>query len=185
MTRTPNILLGVTGSVAAKLTPKLTEALKAIGEVDVIATDAAKYFWEYEDAPGDVWTEEDEWPGEIYEKDQDVPHIALGDWADILVVAPLTANTLTKMVIGLADDLLTCTYYAWPEEKPVVLVPAMNTRMWQNPLTRQHLDLLHHRRVKHTLVPPVARRLACGTTGVGAMADIDDIVIAVRTALAL
>jgi phosphopantothenoylcysteine decarboxylase len=178
----PHILLGVTGSVAAKLTPKLVAALRTLGEVMVVATESALYFWEIEDTGARLWTEEHEWPGLIYEDDQGVPHIALGDWADILVVAPLTANTLNKMTLGLADNLLTCTYYAWPLEKPIVLAPAMNTRMWQNPITRHNVLELRSRGWHH-LVEPQAKRLACGTTGIGAMADISDIARVVASEL--
>lgn len=182
--RRPNILLGVTGSVAAKLTPKLVAALRQIGEVEVVATDPALYFWKREETGARLWTEADEWPGGLYAKDQPVPHIALGDWADALVIAPLTANTLTKLALGIADNLLTCTAYAWPDGKPLVVAPAMNTRMWQNGLTQGHLAELGRRLPAFSQVPPVARRLACGTTGIGAMADIPDIVAAVRAALA-
>ncbi len=179
----PNILLGVTGSVAAKLTPKLVAALRQIGEVEVVATDPALYFWKREETGARLWTEADEWPGELYVKDQPVPHIALGDGADILVIAPLTANTLTKLALGICDNLLTCTAYAWPDGKPLIVAPAMNTRMWQNELTQGHLADLARRLPAFGLIPPVARRLACGTTGVGAMADIGSIAAAVRESL--
>jgi phosphopantothenoylcysteine decarboxylase len=181
--RRPRILLGVTGSVAAKLTPKLIIALDELGEVQVVATDPSLYFWRRKDAGVRVWTASDEWPGSVYQKDQEIPHIALGDWADILVVAPLTANTLTKMAVGLVDNLLTSIYYAWPERKPVVLAPAMNTRMWNNVLTERHLAALRDWPRKLTVVPPVSKRLACGATGRGAMADIGDIKSGVSAAL--
>ncbi len=181
--RRPNILLGVTGSVAAKLTPKLVSELKLIGGVEVVATDPALYFWKREETGARLWTEADEWPGGLYVKDQPVPHIALGDRADVLVIAPLTANTLTKLALGIADNLLTCTAYAWPDAKPLVIAPAMNTRMWQNGLTRDHLAALSQRLPAFSLVPPAARRLACGTTGIGAMADIAAVAAAVRAAL--
>ncbi len=179
----PHILLGVTGSVAAKLTPKLVAALQELGEVEVAATDPALYFWKREETGARLWTEADEWPGEIYAKDQPVPHIALGDWADILVVAPMTANTLTKMAVGIADNLLSCVIYAWPTTKPVVIAPAMNTRMWMNFATARHLNGLRDRMHNLRIVPPQSKRLACGTTGYGAMADIAVIKKAVRDIL--
>ncbi|MEA3248791.1 MAG: flavoprotein [Patescibacteria group bacterium] len=178
--RRPQILLGVTGSVAAKLTPKMVPALQQHGEVDVVATQAALYFWDRDRTGAELWTDEHEWPNKRYVKDQDIPHIQLGDQADILVVAPLTANTLTKIALGIANNLLTSLYYAWPQEKPVIVAPAMNTRMWNNPLTQQHLRALIGRHGNHCYVDPVAGRLACNTTGVGRMAQIDDITDVVR-----
>lgn len=171
--RRPHILLGVTGSVAAKLTPKLIVALDELGEVQVVATDPSLYFWRPKEAGVRVWTVSDEWPGALYQKDQEIPHIALGDWADILVVAPLTANTLTKMAVGIADNLLTSLYYAWPREKPIVIAPSMNTRMWENPLTERHINLLWSHEL--AIAQPESKRSACGTVGRGAMADIDKI----------
>ncbi len=181
--RRPHILLGVTGSVAAKLTPKLVQALQELGEVQVVATEPARYFWAGEATGARLWTETDEWPGQLYRKDQEVPHIALGDWADILVVAPLTANTLAKMALGIVDNLLSSVYYAWPTDKPVVIAPAMNTRMWLNPLTRSYLDLLRERTARHRIVLPISKALACGTTGYGAMAEIETIKQTVSRAL--
>lgn len=181
--RQPHILLGVTGSVAAKLTPKLVMSLQALGKVQVVATKPARYFWEGAATGARLWTDADEWPGELYRRDQEIPHIALGDWADVMVIAPLTANTLTKLALGFADDLLTSAYYAWPADKPVVVAPAMNTRMWLNPLTRTHLDSLRERSVRHRVVLPVSKHLACGTTGIGAMADLEVIAQAVRETL--
>ena len=182
--RRPHILLGVTGSVAAKLTPKLVSALQELGEVEVVATEPARYFWDGTSTGTRLWTEADEWPGRLYQKDQEVPHIALGDWADVLVIAPLTATTLAKLALGLADNLLTSVYYAWPTGKPVVVAPAMNTRMWLNPLTRAYLDLLRERTTRHRVILPVSKRLACGTTGFGAMAEIETIKQTVSRALA-
>lgn len=178
----PKIILGVTGSVAAKLTPSLAKALQAIGQVQVVATGPSLYFWERGYVGTRTWTDEDEWTGDGYVKNQTIPHIALGDWADILVIAPLTANTLTKMALGLSDNLLTCLYCAWPSNKPVIIAPAMNTRMWENPLTESHMAAVRAR-PNHRVVLPVKKHLACGTTGIGAMADITDIAEAVRKSL--
>jgi len=193
------IILGVTGSVAAKLTPKLIQALNPLVRLQVVATQPALYFFDQCQSPArdvPIITEADEWPGSgqwhglpgpdpndfswkslpsHYEKDQPIPHIDLGAWADLLLIAPLTANTLTKLALGLADNLLTSLFYAWPQDKPVIFAPAMNTRMWENPLTRQHLNAVTTP-PERFIVPPVEKHLACGTTGLGAMADIADIV---------
>ena len=90
-----------------------------------------------------VILDEDEWPGQDigrhYERDDPVLHIELRRWAEVLVIAPLDANTLAKLAAGLADNCLTCVWRAWDPNRPVILAPAMNTLMWEHPLTAQHL----------------------------------------------
>jgi phosphopantothenoylcysteine decarboxylase len=213
-----NVLLGVTGSVAAVRTPPLYEALKRAGHrVKVVATDAALYFFDPAALdPADparparnpevVVLDEDEWPGRAgggrYRRDDPVLHIELRRWADLLLVAPLDANTLAKLANGLADNCLTCVWRAWDPARPVVLAPAMNTLMWDHPLTGRHLrqlaegtpadgapaDLDRDSLVERInrlcpelrVVGPQNKRLACGDVGVGAMAEVDDIVAAVQ-----
>jgi phosphopantothenoylcysteine decarboxylase len=189
-----NILLGITGSVAAIKVPELIAEMKGVGEVKVVVTPSAlkiiKKIKGYKVGPDDVLldkddkrivvapliTEEDEW--EWNEIGDPVLHIDLKDWADILVVAPLTANTLAKMANGLCDNLLTCIIRAWPIDKPIVIAPAMNTDMWRSPHTHHHLDCLHQYYCWR--VDPVEKKLACGTTGIGAMAAPETIAQAVR-----
>jgi phosphopantothenoylcysteine decarboxylase len=150
-----NVLLGVTGSVAAILTPALHERLKQSGHaVKVVATGASLYFFEpaaldpgrADRNPGVVILDEDEWPGRSegrhYQRGDAVVHIELRRWADALVVAPLDANTLAKFAGGLADNCLTCVWRAWDRSRPVVLAPAMNTLMWEHPATGRHLHQL-------------------------------------------
>ena len=113
-----------------------------------------------------------------------VLHIDIRNWADICVVAPLSAHTLSKIAHGLCDDLLTCTLRAWDFEntKPVVLAPAMNTAMWEHPLTSMQLNTVKSfGRV--VVVQPVAKTLACGEVGVGALAELDDITSTTRQCL--
>jgi phosphopantothenoylcysteine decarboxylase len=218
----PNILLGVTGSVAAIKTPALYSALRKAGHrVKVVATQASLYFFEPAlldpaDAsrpvrnPEVVILDDDEWPGRgagrQYARGDPVLHIELRRWADLLLMAPLDANTLAKLAGGLADNCLTCVWRAWDPARPVVLAPAMNTLMWEHPLTRRHLRLLlsegeqasvpadgdqdgvvawineHAARLR--VVPPRSKELACGDIGVGAMADLDELVRTVGTFLA-
>jgi phosphopantothenoylcysteine decarboxylase len=154
--------------------------------------------------------DEDEWPGRAeggrYERGDGVAHIELRKWADIFVIAPLDANTLTKLAVGLCDNCLTCVWRAWDTARPVVLAPAMNTLMWQHPFTRRHLRSLaadagaghipghladdaliqqiNDRSSTLRIVGPITKTLACGDTGVGAMAEVPDVVAAVQTMLA-
>src|SRR5437870_3555510 len=150
-----NVLVGVTGSVAAIRTPELFVALKQAGhQVKVVATQASLYFFDPaaldptrpQRNPGVVILDEDEWPGRDvgrrWQRDDPVLHIELRRWADVLVIAPLDANTLAKLANGLSDNCLTCVWRAWDAARPVVLAPAMNTLMWEHPLTVRHLRQL-------------------------------------------
>jgi phosphopantothenoylcysteine decarboxylase len=211
-----NILLGVTGSVAAVKTPQLYQQLKTAGHaVKVIATEPALYFFdpalldgrEGKRNPDVVIFDEDEWPGrdggKRFQLGEEVPHIALRRWADLLCIAPLDANTLAKLAAGLSDNCLTCIWRAWDPSRPVVLAPAMNTLMWEHPMTLRHLRqvgldagsdfvpetmeleevmvMINHTSPCLRVVPPISKRLACGDVGVGAMADVSEIVTVVQT----
>ena len=223
-----NILLAATGSVAAIKYWHLFSDLLKIGDVKGVLTDKAKFFTDkakffpdrnYAD-DHKIYTDKNEW--EWYEVGNPIVHIELKDWADILVIAPLSANTLTKMSVGICDNLLTSIYYAWPKNKNIVVAPAMNTDMWNNRLTREHISKLENRHTycrklteeeqscydqnkgyinfkktayqkiekglfssvvsinRFKVVEPVEGKLACGTTGIGAMAPLSDIVQAVK-----
>lgn len=150
-----NVLLGVTGSVAAIRTPQLVDVLRQRGHaVKVVATRPALYFFDpgvLDPAhpgrnPEVVILDEDEWPGQNagkkFQLGEPVLHIELRRWADALLVAPLDANTLAKLACGLADNCLCCVWRAWDTQRPVVLAPAMNTLMWTHPLTARHLRQL-------------------------------------------
>ncbi|MBI3632616.1 MAG: phosphopantothenoylcysteine decarboxylase [Candidatus Vogelbacteria bacterium] len=179
------VILGVTGSVASKLTSRIVEALKIAGhEVQVVATESAMYFFKETDVGVKVWRDKDEWTGDIYKKDQDIPHISLRGWADIIIMAPLSANTLAKLANGMCDNLLTSLMRAWDFEKPVILAPAMNTHMWEHPITAEHLNKLRGWYNKLLVVEPVSKKLACGDIGKGAMADIRDTINAISLILA-
>src|SRR5262245_9238975 len=142
------ILLGVTGSVAAIRTPELVRALhQAEQDVRVIATRPALYFFDRRDLPPEVlFTDDDEWPrlgtDQAWQRSDPVLHIDMRRWADLLLIAPLDANTLAKLANGVSDNCLTCVWRAWDAARPVVLAPAMNTLMWEHRLTARHLRLL-------------------------------------------
>lgn len=209
------IVLGVTGSVAALRTPALLAGLRGMGHrVRVVATGPATHFFDPAGLPpdrsdplgGPVFLDADEWAGDRWRRDDPVLHIEFRRWADLLVVAPLDANTLAKFALGLSDNFLTCLFRAWDFARPVVLAPAMNTLMWDSPVTRRHLGQLLEDRgdggpgsawtpddaaevfARHApglvLVPPRSKRLACGDVGQGAMAEVATIAEAVRRALA-
>ncbi len=210
------VILGVTGSVAAIRTPELHAALRDAGHVvRVVATEPALYFFDpgelasqtwqpTDDEPADpVFRNRDEWPGMHYRRGDPVLHIEFRKWADLLIIAPLDANTLAKLAIGLCDNFLTCLFRAWDFSRPVILAPAMNTVMWNSPLTARHLGqlLIDHGGIsalpdgwsletaaghfaRHApgfiLIPPQAKQLACGDVGIGAMAEVATIAEVVR-----
>lgn len=196
------VLLGVTGSVAAIKVPLLVEDLHRAGhEVRLVATRAATYFFDVRPLREIVTLDADEWPGERYQRGDEVRHIELRRWGELFLVAPLDANTLAKFAVGLSDNCLTCVYRAWEPTRPVVLAPAMNTLMWQHPLTARHLraltydaappgldetaavDWINANRPRLRVVAPESRALACGDVGIGAMAGLDAIVYAVNEML--
>lgn len=161
------IVLGVTGSIAAYKAAELVRLFVGNGdEVTVVMTEAATRFVTPLTfrtlARGQVFVDQFAEPATWKPE-----HISLADRADLVVVAPATANTLAKMCHGIADNLLTSTLLA--TKTPVVVAPAMNTGMLDNPATRANLALLAERGVK--IVDPDDGELACGTSGRGRMAS--------------
>lgn len=193
-----NVLLGATGSVAAIRVPELVSALQAAGHgVRIVATDAATYFFDTLPLRTILTLDADEWPGERYQRGDAVRHIDLRKWAEVFVIAPLDANTLAKLAAGISDNALTCIWRAWDPAKPVVLAPAMNTLMWRHPFTRRHLravaadfgvtkladnldedaiiPIINQHGARLKIAAPIAKTLACGDDGMGAMADLPTI----------
>ena len=175
-----HILIGISGGVAAYKIPELIRLLRKAGaDVRITTTANALQFVTpltlqtlsgypvYSDvfAPANVHSTE---------------HISLPDWADLMVVAPATANVLAKMANGIADDALTTTFCAM--RKPVVIAPAMNDKMYANPATQRAIQTLAAWD-NITMLDCAEGELACGTTGKGRMQEVDYIVEAVHSAL--
>ncbi|CAG8564175.1 13285_t:CDS:2 [Cetraspora pellucida] len=175
-----NILIGATGSVASIKIPLLVQSLLQYEnvEIKVVSTDNALHFFNRESLTKDlgveVITDADEW--KAWSKISDpVLHIEYRNWADIFVIAPLDANTMGKIASGLCDNLITCILRAWDMTRPVIVCPAMNTFMWDHPFTSTHLRVLNEQ-LGFQIISPVAKKLACGDMGVGAMAEVVTIV---------
>ncbi|KAM6119455.1 phosphopantothenoylcysteine decarboxylase isoform 1-T2 [Pterocles gutturalis] len=176
------VLVGVTGSVAAlKLPLLITELLKIPGlEVKVVTTERAKHFYNAQEIPVILYSDEDEW--QLWKGRSDpVLHIELRRWADLMVVAPLDANTLAKLANGICDNLLTCVIRAWDLSKPLLFCPAMNTAMWEHPITARQVEQL--KAFGYTEIPCVVKKLVCGDEGRGAMAEVWTIVESVKRTL--
>ena len=174
------ILLGVTGSIAAYKACELTRLFVKGGHtVHVLMTDAATQFvspltfrtLSRNPVPTGLFDAPEEWvPG----------HISLAERAEVLVVAPCTANVIAKLAHGLADDLLTSTALA--TRAPLVIAPAMNTGMWDHPATQTNMRLLESRGA--IFIDADTGDLACGTSGKGRMAAPQIIYDAVMRTLA-
>lgn len=186
----PRVLLGFSGSVATIKARELCAAVAAHADVRVIFTQAALHFVSAADLDDirrlvqHVHTDADEWPAE-WRRGDAVLHIELRKWVDVFVIAPLSANSLSKLANGACDNLLLCVARAWEygdRARTLLVAPAMNTAMWSHPATRTHLDAIAQWGV--LVVPPVSKLLACGDLGVGAMAGVDTIDAAIRSALA-
>lgn len=175
-----HILLGVTGSIAcykaADLASKLTQAG---AQVDVILTQAATRFvtpLTFQSVTGrKAYTEEDLWGSEGH-----VQHIGLAKSADLLVIAPASANTLAKLAHGLADNLLSVTALA--ARCPLLVAPAMDGGMFAHPATQANLETLRQRGVQ--IVGPAEGHLASGLVGVGRMVETTELLGHIRLALA-
>jgi phosphopantothenoylcysteine decarboxylase len=186
MSRVPDqrLLLAVTGSVAAIKLPALLRLLMQHQvHVRVVVTAHACHFFDQEEVRAlgvEILTDQSEWSAWKSLSDP-VLHIELRKWADLMLIAPLDANTMAKMAAGMCDNLLTCVVRAWDMRKPLLICPAMNTVMWEHPATQQHLSQLSEWGYRQ--IPPVVKQLACGDYGCGGMADVQTIVQTVLTVL--
>ncbi|MCX6081582.1 MAG: bifunctional phosphopantothenoylcysteine decarboxylase/phosphopantothenate--cysteine ligase CoaBC [Chloroflexi bacterium] len=175
-----HILLGVTGSIAAYKAAELTSRLTQAGaQVDVILTSSAEKFISpltFQSVSGrKVFTDADLWGGQAH-----VLHVGLGHTADLLVIAPCTANTLARLAHGLSDNLLTITALAM--NAVILVAPAMDAGMYENAATRENVRILQERGL--LFAGPAEGRMASGLTGLGRMLEPVDLVGHIRLALA-
>lgn len=172
MLKDKNIILGVTGGIAAYKCVDLVSRLRKQGaDVHVILTKGAQNFvteTAMREMSGNpvvtsMWQEIQQY---------DVEHIALATLADVVLIAPATANILAKCANGMADDMLTTTILA--TKAPVFFAPAMNTNMYENSLTQHNIQILQQQGCN--IVQPAAGHLACGSSGVGRMPEPQELV---------
>ena len=173
MSNPRNIVLGVTGSIAAYKAAELTSQLtKAGAAVNVVLTaDAQKFitplaFKTLSRRPvvTDLYDEEEGWKP---------THIRLADEADLLLIAPATANCLAKLAHGIADDALTCIALALNPKAKVLIAPAMNGKMWLHPATQANVATLTTRGAE--FIGPEEGMLSCGYEGIGRLWPVDQI----------
>lgn len=176
-----HILVGISGGIAAYKIPELIRSLiKEGAEVRVVATkNALEFVTEL--------TLQTLSGSRVYSNvfaainEHSTEHISLPDWADLMVVAPTTANVIGKMAAGIADDALTTTLCSCAARKPIIIVPAMNDKMWENPATQQAIRTLQSWH-NITILDPEEGFLACGTSGKGRMPEIPIIQEAIENA---
>ena len=174
-----HIVLGVTGSIAAYKAAELVRLIKTSGnDVSVIMTKAATEFvgpltfktLSQNDVALEMFDESLVW---------DPAHINMADKADIIVIAPCTANVLAKVAHGIADDLLSATVLA--TSVPILIAPAMNDRMWGNAATRDNVETVRQRGIE--VMETGEGDLACGYRGSGRMPEPEQIMEAVKRTL--
>ena len=174
-----HILLGVTGSIAAYKAAELASKLTQAGaQVDVILTPAAEKFimpLTFQSVTGrKAFTETDLWGGQAH-----ILHVGLGQSADLLVIAPCTANTLGKLAHGIADNLLTITALA--ARCPLLVAPAMDVGIYTNPATQDNVRILSERGV--TFAGPNEGRMASGLVGKGRFVEPVELLGSIRFVL--
>ena len=169
-----NIVLGVTGSIAAHKAADLASQLtKQQLNVRVVMTADAQRFvtplpfktLSRNPVVTDLYDEEEGWKP---------THIRLADEAELLLLAPATANVIAKLANGIADDALTCIYLALNPKAKILIAPAMNGKMWLHPATQQNVGLLKSRGAE--FIGPEAGMLSCGYEGIGRLWPVEQIV---------
>lgn len=168
------ITLAVSGSISAYKAADLTSQLKKLGyDVQVLMTEAASQFitpltlqvLSQKHVYSDIMTELDP---------EKVSHISLAKETDLFILAPASANTITKLSYGIADNMVTGLALALAPDIPKLIAPAMNTNMFTNPVTQENLSKLSSR--GYQIIPPRESLLACGDQGIGALAELTTII---------
>ncbi|KAF2840787.1 flavo protein [Patellaria atrata CBS 101060] len=204
-----HLLLAASGSVASIKIPHIISALSRYRNISIrlVLTQSASQFLAGQSAEqpslstlgtlphvDGIYLDEDEW-SEPWVRGNKILHIELRKWADLLLIAPLSANSLAKMVYGISDNLLLSVIRAWDTtgevdpmrycissfKKIIIVAPAMNTAMWVQPVTKQHIRVLESDWNVNNggwvqILRPTEKELACGDSGSGAMADWNKIV---------
>jgi phosphopantothenoylcysteine decarboxylase/phosphopantothenate--cysteine ligase len=179
------VTVGVSGGIAAYKAAELVRALQRQAlDVHVVMTEAACRFVQpltFAALTGhkvitSLWDDAGTAGGSY---DSSIEHIGEAQWAEVVIVAPATANILAKFAHGIADDFLTTLCLA--TNAPVLVAPAMNTNMWEHPATKSNIEILRQRGVR--VIEPGTGELACGMVGAGRMAEPDAIAEAVLNAL--
>lgn len=171
------VLLGITGGIAAYKAADLSSKLVGAGhQIRVLMTHSATQFigpLTMEGLSGRAVMTDILATGGSADDISAIQHIDWAKWADIAVVAPLTASTLGRLAHGIATDALVTTLLALPKSTPLLLCPAMNSNMWESGPVQRNLTLV--KADGAVVMPPVSKRLACGDIGMGGLPEIQDL----------
>ncbi|KAH9948868.1 flavoprotein [Amylocystis lapponica] len=176
-----HVLLMTTGSVASIKAPLIVSELLSYADVkvEVVSTKPSLAFFDVqavEQAGARVWMDKDECTEDGgYKLGDPILHIELRRWADVVLIAPCSANTLAKIAHGICDNLATSLLRALAPSTPTYVFPAMNTLMYEHPLTAEHIRIVRDV-VGYEVVGPIGKTLACGDVGLGAMTEWREIV---------
>lgn len=209
-----HLLLAASGSVATIKLPHIVQRLSVHDKLSVriVLTHAASRFLagQSDEQPtlatlqamknvDGIYHDSDEW-GSPWTRGSSILHIELRRWADLMVIAPLSANSLAKMTAGLCDNLMLSVARAWDttgetdvlrRKKLIIVAPAMNTAMWKHPITTQQIKILEDWSISKSpdgwikLLAPIEKKLACGDVGDGAMREWTTIVSEIEEQLSL
>lgn len=173
------VILGVTASIASYKACDIIRALKEANyKVTVVMTHGAKEF--ITPLSLAVLSQNKVYSGMFIEPHNwDIEHISLADKADVVLIAPATANVISRLAAGICDDLLSCTVMA--AKAPVLIAPAMNCNMYEHPLTQENIAKL--KKIGYTFIGPQKGKLATGKVGIGHLADVEDMVREVKRIL--
>jgi len=171
-----NIIFGVTGSIAAYKAPYILRLLMKDGaRVKVVMTSNAQRF--IGKLTFETLSKNPVYSDMFGNSKVTCPeHISLADWGDLLLIAPATADIVSKIVCGICDDLLSTV--ALTMANSVIVVPAMNSRMWLNPIVKKNISSL--KKQGYGIAGPAEGNLACGDSGSGRMAEPDKVIAAVK-----
>ncbi len=179
MDKRKNVILGVTASIAIYKACDIIRRLRAEGfAVTVVMTSEAEKFIQpilFQGLSGNkvyrgLFDEQEAW---------EIEHISLAEKADLVLIAPATANIIGKIAAGICDDLLTCVCCA--TQAPILISPAMNENMYKNRITQDNIKKL--KLLGYRFIEPIKGRLACGRVGVGCLAEVESIIKAVKDIL--
>lgn len=216
-----HLLLAATGSVATIKIPNIIDALSKYNKLSIrllLSASAANFLQSQSSEQPSlaqiakmknvdaIYRDNDEWR-KPWVRNDNILHIELRRWADLMAITPLSANSLAKIALGISDNLVTSVVRAWDTtglidterpnirrpydgKKGIIVAPAMNTAMWHHPVTARHIDTLSKDWSVETggwfeVLRPVEKELACGDTGSGAMRDWNDIVALIERRLDL
>lgn len=216
-----HLLLAATGSVATIKIPNILQSLTQYEDLSIrvlLSESAAEFLQAQADEQPSlqhiekiknvdgVYRDADEWR-KPWVRGDSILHIELRRWADVMVIAPLSANSLAKVALGLSNNLVTSVVRAWDatgmidaprnhlrreygDKKVIMVAPAMNTAMWSHPVTASHMRMLDtewsvENGGWYEVLRPIEKQLACGDTGSGAMHDWNGIVAAIERRLGL